>query len=158
MYVCIKYVMYLVLYVCVRKYVCMHVCMYVCMYVCDAWVRYLPTPSWFRYRRAVQVLNQYVLDLIDKRWALRLEEKRAQLSSDRLPFLYIVCMYVCMCTYLYVCTCMYVYLYEWMYCMCDVCNVYVWCMYVCKTVCVMYVNVCVDVLSMLFYDDFTYAA
>ena len=52
--------------------------MYVCMYVCIcAWVRYLPTPSWFRYRRDVEILNNYVLDLINKRWALKQEERRA---------------------------------------------------------------------------------
>jgi cytochrome P450 len=35
---------------------------------------YLPTPAWFKFRRDVAKLNDYVTSLIEKRWKLRQEE------------------------------------------------------------------------------------
>ena len=42
---------------------------------------YIPTPSWFQFRKDVKKLNDYVTDIIRKRWDVRIEEINA--SSDR---------------------------------------------------------------------------
>lgn len=46
---------------------------------------YLPTPSWFKYHRDVKKLNDYVTDIIRKRWTLR-QKEAADSSSPNRPF------------------------------------------------------------------------
>jgi cytochrome P450 len=42
---------------------------------------YFPTPSWFKFRRDVATLNNYVTGLIEKRWALRQKEAQEEKAS-----------------------------------------------------------------------------
>lgn len=44
---------------------------------------YLPLPSWFKFRRDVEKLNNYVLNIIRQRWQLRKTEKQQGQSTRR---------------------------------------------------------------------------
>jgi cytochrome P450 len=46
---------------------------------------YLPTPSWFKFKRDVKILNDYVTNLIEKRWILRQEEQNRLREHDHPP-------------------------------------------------------------------------
>lgn len=43
---------------------------------------FLPTPAWFKFQRDVKRLDDYVTNLIEKRWALRLEEAASSSSPS----------------------------------------------------------------------------
>ena len=47
---------------------------------------YLPTPSWFRYRRGLAQLDAYVIQLLNERWHARMQgsERKADLLEKRL--------------------------------------------------------------------------
>lgn len=48
------------------------------------WRMYLPTPSWFRYRRLLARLDSYLMHLIEERWKTPREGERPDLLQKRI--------------------------------------------------------------------------